>query len=102
MSPISPDSHSEMLRLLRENNELLKRQERRAKWAVIWKITWFVVFIGLPILAFYYFKDTIEGLLSVTAPLHGGGNFDINAVLELYGLTPAENSVQVSPENPVE
>jgi len=74
-------------RLLQENNEILRTQERRAKWALVGKIIWIIIIIGLPLIALYYLQDVLNNLLTVTAPMQGGG-VDINALLEQYGVTP--------------
>lgn len=77
-------------RLLAENNAMLHKQERRAKWALAGKIVWFAILIGLPLIMYWYLRDSIESLLTIMATGPGAGAaIDIEAVqqlLETYNL----------------
>jgi len=95
---MEPDNHHQQMltmltennRLLSENNAILKKQERRAKLGMIWRIVWIIIIVGLPIIAFYYLRDTIEQIFSITDPIQQGG-MDIGALLEMYGITLPSN-----------
>jgi len=90
-------SHIEMNRLLQENNRLLAennvmlhKQERRAKWALVGKILWFAILIGLPLIMYWYLRDSIEALLSVAQTgqdMGVGINMEqIQQLLESYNI----------------
>lgn len=40
--------------LLKENNKLLKRLQRNARWGLIIRLVWFAVLIGLPFALYFY------------------------------------------------
>lgn len=77
-------------RLLEENNAMLRKQERRAKWALMGKILWFAVLIGLPLIMYWYLRDSVESLLSLMQAGQGaGGGIDMEALeqlLETYNI----------------
>lgn len=50
----SPDEHNEMLRLLRENNELLKKLYRHNIIGLAFRVTWYVLLLGLPFALYFY------------------------------------------------
>jgi predicted anti-sigma-YlaC factor YlaD len=72
--------------LLADNNEMLHKQERRAKWALVGKVIWFLIIVGMPLLVLYYLQDTLNNLLGVSTTIQNGG-IDIQMLLEQYGLT---------------
>jgi hypothetical protein len=89
----SSDEQIKILHLLQENNRILKSQERRAKLHLLLKIIWVFIFVGIPLLTYLYFKDTIQENLSFISNLQDikEGNVDIPALLELYGIQPTSN-----------
>ncbi|MCA9354315.1 MAG: hypothetical protein KC877_02225 [Candidatus Kaiserbacteria bacterium] len=44
-------------RLITENNQLLKKMNRRSIWSFWLKVVWFAVLIGLPFLLYYYIVE---------------------------------------------
>jgi len=85
----SIDQHGEILRLLRENNRMLKKQEKRARFSFIWRIIWFLVIVGVPLVVSYYLKDTLTDIFSSVTSIQQAqdGAVDVNALLEMYGVT---------------
>ncbi|MFM2423679.1 MAG: hypothetical protein RLZZ70_64 [Candidatus Parcubacteria bacterium] len=55
--------------LLRQNNELLHKHERRERRRLIFKIVWYTILLGIPMLAYYYLYSTFLGLMGLE-----GGN----------------------------
>jgi hypothetical protein len=58
-------------RLLVENNELLKKMDRRYIRGFWVKLIWFAILIGLPILFYSYFINSYMSLLGL--PTSGAG-----------------------------
>jgi hypothetical protein len=63
------DQHELIIKLLRENqelvrqnNELLIRQERRERRRFIFKVIWYTILLGIPLLAYYYLYSMFAGL----------------------------------------
>jgi hypothetical protein len=61
MPPEREDAHEEMLRLTRENNQLLqenhlliKKMYRNDMIGLVFKIIWYAVLIGLPFAVYFY------------------------------------------------
>lgn len=54
-------------KLLQENNELLRKAERREKWRLVGKVVWLAVVIGVPVwLYFQYLEPTLRSLQSLS------------------------------------
>ncbi len=65
---------------------MLQAQERRARWTLIWRVLWFLILIGAPLIAYYYFGSILKELNTVITPLYQTQtNNDIQTILELYG-----------------
>jgi hypothetical protein len=69
MDPMPTDQHELIIKLLRENqellrqtNELLYKHERREKRKLIFKIVWYTILLGIPMIAYYYLYSTFVGL----------------------------------------
>ena len=69
MDPMPTDQHELIIKLLRENqelvrqnNELLIRQERRERRRFIFKVIWYTILLGMPLLAYYYLYSMFAGL----------------------------------------
>ncbi len=74
------EDHEEMLRLLRENNELLKKLYRHNIIGFGVKLVWFAILIGLPLAAYYYVLEPYFTTL--------GSNYDLfrQGISEIPGL----------------
>lgn len=64
------DQHELIIKLLRENqelvrqnNELLIRQERRERRRFIFKVIWYTILLGIPLLAYYYLYSLFVGFV---------------------------------------
>ncbi len=70
--------------LLEQNNELLQRQERRARRAIAFKVVWYTLLVGIPMLAYYYLYNTF--LTSFSSPAIGGGvdTAALQQLLQMY------------------
>jgi hypothetical protein len=69
MEPIPTDQHELIIGLLRENqellranNELLQKQEKRERLRLIFKVIWYTLLLGIPLIAYYYLYSTFIGL----------------------------------------
>ena len=65
----------ENYRLALENNEMLKKMERRAVRGFWFKIVWFIVLFVLPILLLPYFFNSYLSSLGLTGG--AGAGFDV-------------------------
>ncbi len=68
------DQHELIIKLLRENqelvrqnNELLIRQERRERRRFIFKVIWYTILLGIPLLAYYYLYSMFASLTGAEA-----------------------------------
>ncbi|HEU4677584.1 MAG TPA: hypothetical protein VFS75_02605 [Candidatus Paceibacterota bacterium] len=57
MPPENSRDHDEMLRLLRENNALLKKLYRHNIISYVLKALWYAILIGLPFAVYFYFLE---------------------------------------------
>jgi polyferredoxin len=71
--------------LLEENNELLRKQERRERNKMIFKVIWYAILIGIPMLAYYSLYSSFSSLLGT-----GGGATSRN---DLSGSVDTLNSL---------
>lgn len=70
MDPVPTDQYELIIKLLRENqelvrqnNELLIRQERRERRRLIFKVIWYTILLGIPLIAYYYLYSMFTGLI---------------------------------------
>ena len=70
MEPTVSSDHEEIVRLLRENqsllqqnNELLHKQEQRERRRLIFKVIWYTILLGIPLIAYYYLYSMFTGFL---------------------------------------
>ncbi len=54
MPPDNNSDHDEMLRLLRENNEILKKLYRHSIIGFTLRVIWYVILIGMPFAVYFY------------------------------------------------
>ncbi len=59
--------------LLRQNNDLLHKHERREWRRLIFKIVWYTILLGIPMLAYYYLYSTFVGLMGSEANIEVNG-----------------------------
>lgn len=87
--------HAEMLRLLRENNALLKDTNKVAhtlhRWSIyglIGRIFWYALLIGFPVALYYY---VFEPYFTAV-----GANYDVfqHGIGELPGIKAAQHFLQ--------
>jgi hypothetical protein len=74
---------SENQRLLEENNDLLKKMRRSAVRHFWFNIAWIVIFLGLPLIAFY---NLAMPLLSSFEASSGSLDSQLEQLNELRGL----------------
>ncbi len=98
MEPDTSDQNELIITLLRENqalltqnNELLHKQETREKRRLIFKIIWYTMLLGIPLIAYYYLYSAFAGVFggtTTTAPLINGQvpTGTIEELLKLYGV----------------
>lgn len=70
MEPIPTDQHELIIGLLRENQELLRannvllqKNERRERRRFIFKVIWYTLLLGVPLIAYYYLYSTFIGIM---------------------------------------
>lgn len=61
--------------LLRQNNDLLHKHERRERRRLVFKIVWYTILLGIPMLAYYYLYSTFLGLMGGE-----GTNIEVNGL----------------------
>jgi len=88
----SPEEHEEMLRLLRENvelakenNKLLRKLHKWSVWGFVIRALWYVVIIGFPFALYYYILEPYFNAL--------GSNYDTfrQGIGEIPGLKGLEH-----------
>ncbi len=92
----STHNHDEIVKLLRENqalllenNELLHKQEVRERRRLIFKVIWYTILLGVPMIAYYYLYSMFMGTLNggVVSPTEGAVTPEtLNQLLELYNV----------------
>ncbi len=94
----STHNHDEIVKLLRENqalllenNELLHKQEVRERRRLIFKVVWYTILLGIPMIAYYYLYSMFVG--GVSAGLNPAGvsgqvvtPSTVDELLELYNI----------------
>jgi len=103
MSPEKVDTHEELLRLTRENNELLKQNHeylrkmyRNDMIGMTLRIVWYSLLIGLPFaMYFYVLQPYFEAF---------GSNYELfrQGIAEIPGLKGLEHFMPPSGGNPVQ
>ncbi len=66
--------------LLLANNELLQKMDRRYVRGIWFKVLWFAVLIGLPILFYSYFINSYKSMLGISAVSSGDTSLTETAV----------------------
>ena len=81
----SPEEHGEMLRLLKENNELLKKLHRYTMIGFSFKIVWYAILIGMPFAVYFYVLEPYFDAF--------GANYELfrQGMAEIPGLKGIEN-----------
>ncbi len=88
----SPEEHSEILRLLKENTEvvkqnniLLRKLHRWSVWGFVLRSLWYVIIIGFPFALYFYLVEPYFNAL--------GANYDVFrlGIAEIPGLKGLEH-----------
>ncbi len=81
----SPEEHEEMLRLLRENNELLHKLHRWSVWGFVLRAAWYILIIGFPFALYFYILEPYFNAL--------GSNYEVfrQGISEIPGLKGLEH-----------
>ena len=75
----------ENLELARENNKILKGMRRSQRFGLIFKVVFWLVILGAPVLLYYYFfAPYIEQILGIYTEIQGGAE----AVQNINAITP--------------
>ncbi len=69
--------------LVAENNELLHKQEKRAQLMLAFKIVWYTILLGIPMLAYYFLYNTFLGTLDSSSG-NGIGATELKQLLDMY------------------
>lgn len=72
MGPEEKHQFSEMYRMVKENNQMLYRIRRAARWGIIFRIFYWMVIIGLSVGTYYYIQPYLDALGGVFEELKGG------------------------------
>ncbi len=73
MDPESKRLLQETLELSRENNRMLRAMRRAAFWGGVFRVIWWAVIIGVPVVLYYYvFQPYIAELQSTYQSVKGG------------------------------
>ncbi len=81
------NEHEEMLRLLRENNEILKKLYRHSVIGLVLRIVWYVILIGMPFAVYFYILEPYFAAF--------GANYELfrQGIAEIPGLKGIENII---------
>ncbi len=81
------NEHDEMLRLLRENNEILKKLYRHSVIGLTLRIVWYVILIGMPFAVYFYILEPYFEAF--------GANYELfrQGIAEIPGLKGIENII---------
>ena len=79
------EEHEEMLRLLRENNELLKKLYRHSVIGFVLRMVWYIILIGMPFAVYFYVLEPYFHAF--------GANYELfrQGMAEIPGLKGLEN-----------
>jgi len=69
MSPEERDLLTKSIKLSEENNKMLRRMRRNARFAVVWKIFYWAVIIGLSYGTYVYFEPYIKQARDLSATI---------------------------------
>ncbi len=94
----SPEEHGEMLRLLRENaelskknNELLRKLYRQGVFGLWFRIIWYAVLIGLPFAVYFYLLEPYFQAFGANYETFRAGMGEIPGLKGLESLFPSVN-----------
>lgn len=81
----SPEDNNEMLRLLKENNELLKKLHRYTIIGFSFKVVWYAILVGMPFAVYFYVLEPYFAAF--------GSNYEVfkMGMSEIPGLKGLEN-----------
>ena len=71
MDPESKKLLEDTFRLSEENNRILRKMRSVQKWAILWKITYLLVALGIALGAFYYLNPYLDGLINIYGSVSG-------------------------------
>ncbi len=77
---------AENQQLLKENNLLLKRQEKRARTGLIMRVIWIAVMLGLPFIIYFYVYNTVLGSFSSGNSDNPGSAINTDTLRELLDI----------------
>ena len=58
------DMVEESLELARENNKILRKMRRSARWNFVFRLVWIAVLVGVPVYVYYVFLQPYVGDIS--------------------------------------
>ena len=71
MPPYEKSLLEETAKLTKENNKILRKMQRAARWARFFGLLKWVVIIGLTIGAYYYLEPYLQTILSMYSQIGG-------------------------------
>lgn len=71
MNPEEKELLSKTLRLSEENNRILRKMQRAARWAVVWGFIKFVIIVTPLIVGFLYLEPHVRDLVDEYEALRG-------------------------------
>ncbi len=88
MSDTPTNEHDEMLRLIRENNVLLKKIHRNETIGLWLRVVWYGVLVGLPFAVYFYFLEPYFDAFGANYDLFRQGMGEIPGLKGLEHLLP--------------
>lgn len=88
MSDTPMNEHDEMLRLIRENNALLKKIHRNEMIGLWLRVVWYAALIGLPFAVYFYFLEPYFDAFGANYDLFRQGMGEIPGLKGLEHLLP--------------
>jgi hypothetical protein len=67
--------------LVKENNDLLRGIRRRARWGVAWRITYWVLIIGVSLGAFYFIQPYVDAVRDLTGRSNDSASSTLDELL---------------------
>ena len=87
------DGHDQEVRkilsLTQENNEILRKMNRRAKWGSAFRILYWTFFIGTALGTYYFLQPFFDSFKDILGSISGGAE----TLKELGGQTPGIGSI---------
>ena len=80
--------HEELLRLTRENNEILRKMYRNDMILMGVRVLWYLVLIGMPFAIYFYFLEPYFEAFGANYELFRQGMGEIPGLKGLEGLLP--------------